>query len=215
MSPTRKPSAISQSARSRQPAQRDLAGRAGDHDGRHDQPAVDAGRRCAPTGKTPSAEPITIAEVNSGALSGDMPMSTAKIGPSANEAPFAAPARENREARERRHADEPQEARPDAARLGGRIDARHRHRDTIASASRAPATAKAENPPGPSGCSSHLAAGGGGEIGDLVERVERAAIGVGRLGVDPGFDHRVEAGEDEADQRAEDEPRRTATRTPA
>ena len=45
-----------------------------------------------PAGKTPSAEPTTIAEVKSGALSGDMPMSTANTGPRANEAPFAAPA---------------------------------------------------------------------------------------------------------------------------
>ena len=33
-----------------------------------------------------------------------------------------------------------------------------------------------------------------------------AAIGVGRLGVDPGLDHRIEAGEHEAEERAAAEP---------
>ena len=45
-----------------------------------------------PAGKTPSAEPTTIAAVKSGARSGVIPMSTAKTGPSAKDAPFAAPA---------------------------------------------------------------------------------------------------------------------------
>src|ERR1700722_19283698 len=40
----------------------------------------------------------------------------------------------------------------------------------------------------------------------LIEGVEDDAIGVGRLGVDPGLDHRIEAGEHEADERAAAEP---------
>jgi hypothetical protein len=51
-----------------------------------------------------------------------------------------------------------------------------------------------------------LAARGSGEVCDLVERVERAAIGVGGLGVDPRLDDGVKAGEHEADERATAEP---------
>ena len=78
----------------------------------------------------------------------------------------------------------------------------------MARAKSAPATAKGAKPPGAQRLQRHLAGGGGAEVGDLIERVKRAAIGIGRLGVDPGLDDRIEAGEDEADQRAEDEPRR-------
>ena len=77
---------------------------------------------------------------------------------------------------------------------------------TIASASSAAATAKAEKPFCPERLQRQLPARGSGEIGDLVERIERAPIGVGRLGVDPGLDHRVEPREHEADQRATGEP---------
>ena len=142
-----------------------------------------------PTGKTPSADPITIADVKSGARSGGMPMSTAKTGPSANEAPFAAPA-----ARTARH------------EIGAtRVSHRRRGRTlrgsaggstlviaigTIARANSAAATAKGGNP-GSQRLEGQLARGGGAEISDLVEGVERAAIGVGRLGVDPCFDHRI------------------------
>ncbi len=105
-----------------------------------------------PTGKTPSADPTTIAEVKRGASSGLMPISSAKTGPSANEAPFAAPA-----------------ARAATQEIGA-VRMSHSSRGltlrgwaggstlviaigTMASASRAAATAKGENPPGPNGCS--------------------------------------------------------------
>jgi len=104
----------------------------------------------APIGKTPSAEPTTIAEVNCGAVSGDMPIPTAKIGPSEIDAPFAAPA-----------------ANAAAQEMGAKRTS-HKSRGrmapgwaggstlviaigTMASASSAPATAKEEKPSGPSG----------------------------------------------------------------
>jgi hypothetical protein len=51
-----------------------------------------------------------------------------------------------------------------------------------------------------------LPACGSSEVCDLIERVEDAAIGVGRLGVDPSLDHRIKAGEHEAEERAAAEP---------
>src|SRR5208283_41384 len=102
--------------------------------------------------KRSGAEPRTIADVNTGALPGDMPIPTAKIGPREIEAPLAAPAAST--------------AKHDT----GAIRTSHKRRGrtvrgcaggstlvmaigTIASASSAEANAKAENPAGPSGCS--------------------------------------------------------------
>ena len=111
-----------------------------------------SGRRAQPTGKTPSADPITIAEVNSGALVGGMPMSTAKTGPSANEAPFAAPAaRTAKQEIGARRASQRRRGRTLRGWAGGSTLVIAI--GTMASASSAPATAKGEKPPGPSGCS--------------------------------------------------------------
>jgi len=57
-----------------------------------------------------------------------MPIPTAKTGPSANRAPFAAPAARTAKHANRRHPYEPDEAGTHASRLGRRIDAGHRHR---------------------------------------------------------------------------------------
>lgn len=73
----------------------------------------------------------------------------------------------------------------------------------MAMTSSAPATA--EKPPAPR-LKRQLSARGSGEVRNLIERVKRAAIGVGRLGVDPGLDHRIKAHEHQADQRAAAEP---------
>ena len=70
---------------------------------------------------------------------------------------------------------------------------------TIPSASKAPATLKAERIRREA-AQGELPAGRGGESDDLVDAVKRAAVGVVGLGVDPGFDHRVDAGEDEAER---------------
>src|SRR5579863_4271051 len=106
----------------------------------------------AAIGKTPMADPSTIEEVKRGTLAGAMPISTAKIGPSANRAPFAAPAASA------------------AQHEIGALRASHRRRGRtlrgeaggstlviaigrMASARNAAATAKGEKPPGPRGFS--------------------------------------------------------------
>ena len=106
----------------------------------------------AAIGKTPSADPSTMEEVNRGALVGAMPMSTAKIGPSANRAPFAAPA-----AKTATHeigalrASQTRRGRTLLGWAGGSTLVIAIGR--MASARNAPATAKGEKPPTPNGFS--------------------------------------------------------------
>src|SRR5690348_3841732 len=98
------------------------------------------------------ADPSTIEAVNRGALVVAMPMSTAKIGPSANRAPFAAPA-----ASAAKHeigalrASQRRRGRTLLGWAGGSTLVIAIGR--MASARNAPATAKGEKPLGPSGFS--------------------------------------------------------------
>ena len=66
---------------------------------------------------------------------------------------------------------------------------------------------KGRNEAGANADQQQLPARRGDEIDDLIDAVERAAVGVARLGVDPGFGDRVDAGEDEAERAARDHPR--------
>ena len=116
------------------------------------------------------------------------------------------PGGQRRQTRNRRQADEPDEAWPHASRLGGRIDAGHRHRHDREREQR-PCDGEGRESVRSKRPQSQLSARGSDEIGNLVESVERAAIGVGRFGVDPGLDNGVEPGEHEADERATGEPR--------
>ena len=156
-------------------------------------------------GKTPNADPSTIEEVNKGTLLGAMPISTANTGPSANNAPLAAPA-----ASAAKH--EIGAMRASQIRRGRTLRGWAGGSTlviaigTMASASSAPCDGEGGKAIRPERLKGQLSAGGGGEIRDLVEGVQRAAIGVGRLGVDPGLDDGVEPGKHEADQRATGEP---------
>jgi len=128
---------------------------------------------------------------------GDLFDVAARLEPAQREGWLRRACGEDREAGDWRHADEPQEARRDATPLSGRIDARHRHGEDRQGKQRTGDRERGKTVR-TQGSQHHLATRRSGEIGDLIERVERAPIGIGRPGVDPGFDRRVKPGEENA-----------------
>ena len=191
-------------ARSRLAAQRDLACRARDHDRGHDEAAVD------PVGdEADRKDPQRRPEHDRGgepwhAFRRHSDFDREK-GTEREQSAIGGAGGQRRETRNWRCSRQPHELGTHAARLGRRVDPCHRHGHDCKRKQRARDIEgrKAARPEGPE---RQLSASGRGEVRDLVEGIKRAAIGVGRLGVDPGFDHRVKPCKHEADQCATDQP---------
>ena len=187
-------------------AQRDFERRARDHHRRHHQPAVDAiGQRADRKDAERRTDHDGRGKLRRGVRRHADP--DRKDGPERDQRAVGRAGGEGGGAGDGRPADEPHEARANGARLGGRIDAGHRHRHDRQREQR-PRDGERLKAGRTQRLKHHLARRRSGESGDLVERVKRAPVGVAGSRVDPCLDDGVEPGEHEAEQRPAGEPYR-------